>query len=235
MILALLAVFCVAHAEPPRGAVAAGWSGGPSRFYGFVQAEPALGRSEEASVGFRATSSFLRYEIIDAYQKTTRVDSPGLALAAAFTYAPTTWSFDFTVGAEARRTLREQVDAARLTNLEIGVTLAIDASWRPDPRVAFSAGGNFSGANKYFFGRAGAQRQVLPLFRHDPPNALWLGVDATAQGNRDVRSVEGGALATMVIVNWKTSFSVRGDFGVEDLGHSTQPTARLGFGLYRWF
>lgn len=235
MILALLAAVSLARAEPPRGSINAAWSGGPSRMYGFVEATPVIARHDGASLGLRVTSSFLRYEVVDARQQSLRVDSPGLALAAAFAYAPGRLSIDIATGAEGRRTLRDEAATGRLLHLDLGVTLAVSTLWRPDPRLALSASGSFTGANNYFYGSAGARRQVVPLFRHDPPTAFWLGVDASAQGNHDLRSIDGAALAEITNADWKLAFNVRSEFGVQDVGGARRPTARLGCGLYRWF
>lgn len=233
MILALLAL-CAAHAEPLRGEVLAGWSGGPSRMYGYLEAEPVLARHDAASLALRVTSSYLRYESFDDLQQPTRVDSPGLALGAAFSFAPDRLSLGIATGVEGRRS-QDATTATGRHGLDIGATIGLDATWRPDPRAALSAGGSFTGANRYFFGRVGARRQVVPLYRRDPANALWLGVDATGQGNGDARYAEAGVLGEVVVTDWKLSFTVRGDFGVEDLGGLKRPSARLGGAMYRWF
>jgi hypothetical protein len=234
--LALLA-FTVAHAEPPRAEVIAGWSGGPSRAYGYLQAQPAIGRNEVAGVGLRMTTSFLRYEVVTAEAPDVHVDSPGVELAAAFKYTPEHVTLGMATGIEARRTERvvPPDPGERRRDLDLGATLSIDTRWLPDPRVAASAIGRFSGANRYFWGRVGAQRQVVPLYRHEPATSLWLGADVTGQGNYEVRSVEGGVSLELAVSAWKTSFAVRAEFGTEDVGDTTRPSSRLGGGIYRWF
>ncbi len=221
-----------ALADPPRGEVTAGWSGNATQGYGFVAAQPALARNEEASFVLRASVSQLYYTF-DNLGVETRVDSPGASIGPGFVYAPGDVSLGAAVAFEIRRPTEKPVDGPETTDTELGATLATNLYWRPGHRSALYGILSFSGANEYLWSRAGFMQQVIPMFRTDTAAALWIGPDITTSGNEDTRLLEFGGTLEVPVRKINMSFNVRGGYALQDVeGANPTGVPSIGAGLY---
>jgi hypothetical protein len=94
---------------------------------------------------------------------------------------------------------------------------------------------SYSGANRYLWSRAGLQRQLTnSQFRR--PIALGVGVEGTAQGDRDVRAYEVGMVISLEFVRSDGSLQFRAGYArwrYSDQTFASKPY--WGVGLYRAF
>lgn len=223
----------VAFAEPPRGEVIAGFSGNTDQGYGFATFQPALLRSEDASIVLRGTVSQLYYAFLD--QGTlNEVGSPGLSIGPGFTYTPGDVGFGMAVGVGVRRSTRT-IDVLTATTYDIDALLTGDVTWRPQQKASLYGQFSFSAANPYLWARVGAMASAVPLLRANTPVAVWLGFEVTTNGNFESRVLELGPVVEVPIRDIHTVFSARGGLSLQRAGGELEQAPTIGLGVYWWY
>ena len=229
----------VARAEPPRGEVNLGFSGNTDQGYGFVTFQPALLRSEDASMVLRATVSQLYYtfytEPFPPEEILNEVGSPGVSVGPGFVYTPGDFSLGVGVGLGMRRsTLR--TEGVRDSNLELDASLTGDVQWRPQQKAAIYGLFSFTAANPYLWARVGATASVIPFLRPNAPVAIWLGGEVTSNGNFESRLLEIGPVLEVPVRDIHTVFSLRGGVALEEDNEGNLVQApTVGLGVYWWY
>lgn len=227
----LLAAALVALADPPRGEVFAGGSGTPDQSYGYLAVHHTVARNREARLFLRGGGSHLAYRF-DEGERTLSVSSPGATLGVGAAFDAATTSLGVAASLEGRWTTSTPDDGAPTRVFESGGVLSSQLFWTARRRTAVFAMGSISGANGYLWSRAGALHQAVPRLRRDTDLQLWLGADATARGNRDVRGLEIAALAELRSRDLRGAIAARAGVALEDTGdrQARQPT--LGASAY---
>jgi hypothetical protein len=221
----LLHALSLAHAEPPRGEVFAGWSGGGDHSYGYATFQPAMLRARDASFTLRGTASQLRYRDTDGVD----VSSSGLAVGPAFVWAPGPLSLGFGIGLGTRR-ITEELEAERSTRLVPDATLSTDLTWRPAPFLELSGVGTFAAADPYVWMRWGG---VVPVAGGPGgPARLSLGLEWTHSGTWTDRVSDVGPVAQVAIRPLRAVLAARLSVPVQSLaGPRTEVLPQAGAGL----
>jgi hypothetical protein len=223
-----------AFAEPPRGEVIAGWSGNTDQGYGFVTYQPALLRSEDASVLLRATVSQLYYTFPDALGL-NEVGSPGVSVGPGFVYTPGDFTLGVACGFGVRRSTRKVELVLDETTLGIDALLTGDVSFRPQQKAALYSSFSFSAANAYLWARVGAMASIVPFLRANPPVAMWAGFEVTSNGNFESRLLELNPVIEVPIRDIHAVFSVRSGVALERVGGTLVTAPTFGAGVYWWY
>lgn len=232
MILALVA--SVAFAEPAGGEILLGWAGNATHGYGFATAQPAIARSEDASLVLRGTASHLFDTYFDGASM-IRIDSPGASLGVGFKLAPGPLSFGLGISFETRRPTQWTDGENPQTKYVFGAALSTELYWTPSRRLAIYGVANLSGANAYLWTRAGFVHQLIPMFQRGTKYALWAGLDATARGNKFARGLEGGGVVELRMRDLHASVALRGGYAVEVAGDRVLYQGTGGVGVYWWY
>lgn len=254
---AMLAAGTVAHAQPavsetpapvtatsqatvpaPTWALIAGYerdSHGSS--YGF--AGPAYVKPIRTGLAWTAKvfGGYLTYEFSDL-SSTTAVRAPGAngSLGLQFGERNT-----FTVGAGPAvswrtATVRPNMGGERETSdTRWGVNVGAEAYLTPTSRSNVQALVNYNTTDKYIWSRAAFKQQISNL-SGSGTTALSLGVEGIAQGNDDIRSLQGGGLVEVAHTPSAFSLTFRAGYkrSTFDVGPS-KSGPYFGVGLYKRF
>jgi hypothetical protein len=202
--------------------VVTGWQGDRMAGYAFVA--PSAGFPITASQAFvlKATASFLYYN--SQADGPTDVTAPGAAMAAG--YRISTRRVNMAVfGGFERRKVRDGWEQGGSTSGEMFVSATA--------LTQISALGNFAQANRYAWFRAGAKRQLTNT-TFKGARALSAGIEATAEGNRDVTTYGIGGVIEHAWLRAGVSVQVRAGYSTSTFQTGPeQHKTYFGFGLYR--
>ena len=206
--------------------LAAGWEGQSGRGYAFFSPRTDLG--SQVVVG--AAASFLYY---DFAAETGRVEltSPGVAIAVGYRIRTSRLSGTFSPGFELRRTSRRTGSAMALTRMEAAPTMQADLFGRIGRHTQTSIIASYGHANRYTWVRAGLTYQ-LSNRAGTRPLSISAGVEATGQGNGDVRTAQVGGVAEFLFVRRQLSLQIRSGIS-NDRDRGSTPYA--GLGMYHRF
>jgi hypothetical protein len=148
------------------------------------------------AVTARVFGTYLAYSFNDSVGE-TKVRSPGVSPAIGLRFGGTN-SFTITAGPEVkwRRTevfgntgalIREE------KRTRYGGNFGAEVYANPTTRNNVQGGLNYNTTDKYTWGRLGFKQQVSNL-NSQGPTTISVGFEGIGQGNRDIRSVQGGGL-----------------------------------------
>lgn len=233
-------VFCIVVLAlvpaAPAGAASewiGGWEGSADRGYSFISPVLTLRDTPARALLLRASASYLYYALPEAGGETD-VTSPGVALGVAYRKKLRRGSITFGPGYEVRDTQRTR-GAFTESEREQGFTFQGDIFYQPAPLDTWFAIGSYGQANQYVWSRGGYKRQVTNR-TFQGPRALGIGVELTAQGNEDLRALQGGGFLDLSFLRSATSLQFRA--GYSDTEYDTGETTSepyFGIGFYRRF
>jgi hypothetical protein len=202
--------------------VVAGWEGGNRAGYAFVAPSAGFAITSSQSLVVKATASFLYYN--SQAEGPTDVTAPGGGLAFGYRASGRKANVAVFGGLEQRR-VRD--------GWERGASASGEMFLSATSLTQISALGNFAQANRYTWVRLGAKRQLTNTsFRGT--RALSAGVEATAQGNRDVTTWELGGVLEHAWLRPGLSFQLRAGYSTSSFQTGPdQHKTYFGFGLYR--
>lgn len=228
----------VALALPSSGAtgqeVVAGWEGEPGRGYGFISPAVSLPLRGAHLLLLRGTVSYLYY---DSHESSAASDvvSPGASLGAAYRLRAPRLSATLGGGIELRRTRRRSGPAPAATAVERGVVVQGDVFFQTAPLTYLNAIVSYGEANRYLWARAGVKRQVTNT-EFGGRVAFVVGLEATVQGNPDVRAYQGGVLFALDEVRTHVSVQLRAGYArLRYASKAGEPAPYFGLGLYAPF
>lgn len=211
-----------------------GWEGSSSRSYGFAGPMVSFGTNGPWSWIARGSLSYLQYDLPEV-GGIARVRSPGQAIGFALRYSGPRLNASFGPGYEIRQTTLRNSAGDEQKESERGLSAQGDAFFQATPRTNLSAILSYGAANKYFWGRVSAKRQ-LTNFDYSGPTALHVGIDLTSQGNDKSRAKQIGAMFEVAFPKARTSLQFRsGRSRIEFPDGATQSENYFGVGLYRGF
>jgi hypothetical protein len=203
--------------------------------YGFFG--PAYTRPFKPNVAWtaRVFGNYLTYEFTDVGGE-TRVTSPGVVGALGLQFGEKhTFAVSAGPSVSWRKTKVTSSTGAETESddTRVGANFGGELSLNPTPANNIQAILNYNTTDKYTWGRVGAKTQVTNR-SWTGSNALFLGVEGIAQGNDDIRSLQGGGLFEINHVPSKFSVMFRAGYkrSTFDVGPSkTGPY--FGIGIYK--
>jgi hypothetical protein len=190
-----------------------GWEGGTTRGYGFGM--PVF--SKELGGGnflvVRGSGSFLYYKIPDATGD-TRVRSPGISGGLAYRFRTPRLSLTIGPGYEVRWKRSRLSDGSELRETERGINAQGDIFFQATPLTNLNLIASYGDANRYVWSRAGVKRQVTNT-KFERSTALALGLELTAQGNREIRAYQAGGLFEIMFLRARGSIQLRAGYAQE--------------------
>jgi hypothetical protein len=233
-----IALFVALLASPgavsaSSGEVIAGWEGDAfGQGYGFLTGGVIARDKAALSVPIRVTASYLYYEFDDDAGRVT-VQAPGTSLLVGIRRSGHSGSFSVMAGGEGRRERRETEAGGVgvvwrggfVGQAECGLTAG---RFQPQGLLVYS------GASKYFYGRA-LLRWQLTNRTWSGPLTWFAGVEGIGQGNADVTSEQAGLAVDCTLVKARTTLGVRGGVKRSDSGNGDVDGGYVGLALYRAF
>jgi len=231
---AFFAVVVMAYSPATIGhELITGWEGNSSRGYAFVSPAFTVNRSEPFSWLVRGIVSYLYYDYPDGGGR-TKVRSPGESLGVALRYSGPSLTATISPGYQLRQTKRYLASGSTTEQDESGGLIQGDLFYRTSALTTLSLLGSYSAANDYVWVRGGAKRQ-LTNSNNEGSTTLHMGVEVTAQGNKDTKSAQIGPVLEIVYPRVDTSLRFHaGVQRVED-GDSRSSEGYFGIGLYKAF
>ncbi len=225
-------LFTTAASRAQQADLVAGWEGGASRGYGFVQPSVSVGLAPGLAAFGQATASHLRYDLAEGTGR-SRVASPGVGMGAGLRFARPRVTASAGVGYETRWTRRGLADGTEAEERESGALVQGNVFARPAPRTTVSALASYGAANRYVWTRAGVLQQVLA-----PQRGMLFGVgvgaEVTAQGNDDARGIGAGGVLDLGLRPFGGSLQFRAGYAQTTFSDdSGEGKVYVGFGVYR--
>jgi len=212
----------------------AGWEGSALGGYAFGSTLVTVGLTGRHALVLGGSGSYLYYTFPDSGGP-TEVASPGASVALGYRLHAERLSATVIAAYEQRRTSERPAALPSARYTQRGVAVEGELWFQPTRLTTVDAILSYSGANHYLWSRAGLQRQVTNT-RLRQPIALGVGVEGTAQGDRDVRAYAAGMVISLEFVHSDGSLQIRA--GYVRLRYSDQTSAAKpywGVGLYRAF
>jgi hypothetical protein len=226
----LLATWCSASGQELVG----GWEGGPANGYSFIAPVFSIPGSGPHSFVVRPTASFLYYNYRDSGGMTD-VTSPGIGVLLGYRLRTRRLTLTAGPGVEARWDHRRFADGTTLDKPQLGATAQAEAFFQANPLTNLNLIGSYGQANRYTWIRGGLKRQVTNR-NFKAPTALLLGPEITAQGNRDARQYQAGAVMELAFLRAHGSVQFRSGYArLEFRDASVKVRPYFGVGLYRSF
>jgi hypothetical protein len=202
--------------------------------YGFVG--PAYTHpfgSDNVAWTARVFGNYLTYEFSDL-TKTTKVHSPGASAAVGLKFGSKN-TFAVSAGPSVswrKTTVTTNAGAeTKIDETRTGVNLGTEISAGSANNLQIL--GNYNTTDKYAWGRVGAKTQLTNRTWKDA-NALFLGVEAIAQGNQDIKSVQFGGLFEINHVPARMSLMFRAGYKRSTFAVGDAKTGPyFGIGLYK--
>lgn len=202
--------------------VVAGWQGDNTAGYAFVAPSFGVPIAPSQSVVVKATASFLYYN--SQANGPTDVTAPGGAVAVGYRVNTSRLNVAMFGGFEQRR-IHDRAERGASASGEMFLSAT--------RLIQISALGNFAQANRYTWLRAGAKRQLTNT-QFTGPHALSAGVEATAEGNRDVTTYGFGGVLEHAWLKANLSLQFRAGYSTSSFQFGPdQRKAYFGFGFYR--
>lgn len=205
--------------------------------YGF--AGPAYVKPVRPGLAWTAKvfGSYLTYEFSD-FSATTAVRSPGASGSFGLQFGERN-TFTVTAGPSVawRTDTVTPFNGAEFETSETrwGVNVGAEAYLSPTSRSNFQALVNYNTTDKYLWSRAAFKQQISNL-NGNGTTALSVGVEGIAQGNDDIRSLQGGGL--LEVAHTPSSFSLMFRAGYKRSTFEVGPSKTgpyFGVGLYKRF
>jgi hypothetical protein len=211
-----------------------GWEGDASRGYAFGSPVFSIGVGGHSAFVLRGTGSYLYYRFPDA-TGSTDVTSPGAGAALGYRVRAQRLSTTLAAGYEVRWTTRRPSVGPLLRLTERGITAQGELFLQATSLTNINAIVSYGDANRYVWARGGVKQQVTNT-RFQGPVALAVGLEGTAQGNRDARAYQGGGLVAFEFLRAHASLQTRAGYTrLEYPDGSVESRPYLGLGLYRAF
>jgi hypothetical protein len=228
ILVALIATAEVVAAQD----VVAGWEGDDTRGYLFVAPTAATDLSASQSLLLRASASLLYYG--SEADGPTDVRAPGVSLGIGYRLRKARVSAAVTGGYEVRRVHR--TSSPSLPHAWEGGGSASGELFVAATRLTqVSAMAAYGAANRYVWSRAALKQQVTNR-NFSGRRAVSLGVEATAQGNRDVSTYQVGTVVEWAWLGARSALQLRAGYGRSEFPDGRrQDRPYLGLGLYRAF
>jgi hypothetical protein len=194
-----------------RFEILGGWSGTDGQSYGYISPQwsfPAGGGDEWV---VRGTVSWLTYDFVDEAGRSTSVRSPGVAAGFAYRWRAPRTVLTLGPGYEVRR-VEETRGGLRSERTDHGLTLQGDAHHQATDVVSLGLGAAYLDVNQWL-ALTGVVR-----YRLGGPGAAVAGIEATTQGNSDLRATGAGGLLETPIAGG-TAFQLRA--GMSRLRHAS--------------
>jgi cellulose biosynthesis protein BcsS len=212
----------------------AGWEGDASRGYAFASPVFSVGVGGHQAIVLRTTGSYLYYSFPDS-GGTTDVMSPGASATLGYRLRAGGLSTTLGAGYEVRRTLRRPSVGPSFRVNERGFTVQGELFFQATPLTNLNAIGSYGAANRYVWARAGVKRQVTNT-HFQGPMAVAVGVEGTAQGNRDAHAYQAGTLIALEFLRAHGSLQLRAGYTrLQYADHAVESKPYFGVGLYRAF
>lgn len=213
--------------------IVGGWEGSRDRGYLFLMPVATLLDRPTFALLTRGSVSHLYYTFPEL-GTITEVTSPGASAGIALRWKTKRAAVTLGPGYELRRTKRVTGGISRDID-ERGLTLQGDIFFQPDPLDTLFVIAAYGEANEYTWSRAGYKRQVTNRsFRG--PGAISVGIELTAQGNRDLRTYQAGPMLEIAFLRAGGSVQLRGGLSKTEYDSSTEESKQyFGIGFYRRF
>lgn len=226
----------VALAVTAEGAAAqdvvAGWEGDDRRGYVFVAPTAAVDVSPSQSLLLRVSASLLYYG--SEADGPTDVTAPGASVGIGYRFRTARVSAAVVGGYEVRR-IRRSSSILQPHAWERGGSASGELFVAATRLTQFSAMAAYGAANRYVWSRAGLKQQITNR-DFSGPRAISLGLEATAQGNRDVTTYQLGTVVEWTWLSAESSLQLRAGYGRSEFPDGReQNRPYLGVGLYRAF
>jgi hypothetical protein len=221
--VSFMALVTVSHPSAAQDVVA-GWEGDGTAGYAFVAPTAGIPVTASQSVLFRATASFLYYNSLA--DGPTDVRAPGGAVVIGYRWHDSRANLAVFGGFERRRIHRRW---------EEGVAASGEMFLSATRLTQVSALVSYAQANRYTWVRAGAKHQLTNT-DFSAPRSVSVGIEATAQGNRDVTNYELGAVLEHAWLRADTSVQFRAGYSRSAFpSGADQRKPYFGIGIYRRF
>jgi cellulose biosynthesis protein BcsS len=220
-VIAVATLFVVSDVAAGQDVVA-GWEGGNTAGYAFIAPSAGFALTSSQSLVMKATASFLYYN--SQAEGPTDVTAPGGGMA--FGYRANTRRVNIALfgGLEQRRIHN---------GWERGASASGEVFLSTTPLTQISALGNFAQANRYTWLRLGTKRQLTNT-SFTGARAISAGVEATAQGNRDVTTWELGGVLEHAWLRPGLSLQFRAGYSTSSFQTGPdQHKTYFGLGVYR--
>jgi hypothetical protein len=208
-----------------------GWEGSPARGYAFASPRLGVRLGGGASLDLRLAASYLYYEVVET-GGVTAVRSPGASAGMAVRWSGGALSAAAGAGIEQRWTMRKQQSGPEVRRIERGLAAQAEVFVAPAGRTTVSFLAAYGQANRYLWTRLGL------LYRTSMAGAVrpGAGIEATTQGNADVRAWQVGAVASLELPRLRASLQARsGVAWLRHAGAARESRAYFGAGVYRAF
>jgi hypothetical protein len=227
VVLALIATPELVRAQD----VVAGWEGDDTRGYVFVAPTAAIDVSPSQALLLRASGSFLYYG--SEADGPTDVTAPGASVALGYRLRRSRVSAAVMGGYEMRRVRRASSDLPDAW--ERGASASGELFVAATALTQVSAIATYGAAHRYVWSRAGVKRQMTNT-DFSGRRAVSVGLEVTAQGNRDVRTDQLGMVVELAWLGAQTSLQLRSGYARSEFPDGRrQGRPYLGFGVYRAF
>ncbi len=226
--------FCLLPRAGRGQELIAGWEGSALGGYTFASTLVSVGLGAHHALVFGGNGSYLYYNFPDS-GGSTEVASPGASAVLGYRLHSERLSATLIAAYEQRRTLERPAGLPSARYTQRGVAVEGELWLQATPLTTVDAILSYSGANHYLWSRAGLHRQLTNT-RLRRPVALGIGVEGTAQGDRDVRASEAGVVISLDFVHSDGSLQVHAGYGrwrYSDQTFASKPY--WGVGLYRAF
>ncbi len=238
MIAAVLVLVTAATpaASSQNGAFLGGWEADShSNGYAFT----ALGYTQPVTPGvaltMRVSAGYLYYQFPEN-GGVTKVTSPTFALLAGPQFSGQRVSLTLTAGAETSTITRENAAATGQTKTtEHQVSAVLNGTFwaQLSQRWDFLYIANYEDANKYTWMRGTTKYRVT---EQDRPVSFSVGPEVTAQGNADIKSLQGGGMLEVYFRPASLSLDVRGGYKSSTFPQGPSQTGPYwGAGFYTQF
>ena len=210
-----------------------GWEGDPRRGYGFVSPVGALRDSDTTHMLliFRGSLNYLYYSVPED-GGTTRVVSPAFSAGAGWRFVWPGFSMTLSSDFEVRRTERTSSGGEPVLVIERGFLIQGNVFCNVAAFTNVHLLASYGAANQYLWTRFGVKQQVTNTSFVDP-SALALGIELTAQGNRDVHSYSAGGFMEFMFLDIGASLQVRSGYSLlQNQGRIFDRALFVGAGVY---
>ena len=230
----VLVVSLVSAVLPTRSQeLVLGWEGDSQRGYGFVNPVGVLRDSDTSNVLLvvRGSLNYLYYSVPED-GGTTRVVSPAFSAGAGWRFVWPGFSMTLSSDFEVRRTERTFSGGEPVRVIERGFLIQGNVFCNVAAFTNVHLLASYGAANQYLWTRFGVKQQVTNTSFVDP-SALALGIELTAQGNRDVHSYSAGGFMEFMFLDIGASLQLRSGYSLlQNQGRIFDRALFVGAGVY---
>ena len=178
------------------------------------------------------SASYLYYSFPDSGGPTA-VTSPGASAVLGYRLRTERLATTLSALYELRRTWEDPAALPATRRAERGVAGEGDLWFRAAPLTVLEAIASYSGANHYLWARTSLKRQLTDR-QFQGPVAFGVGVEGTLQGDRDVRTYQGGVVLALELVRSDGSLELRSGYArLQYSDQTAESKPYFGVSFYR--